>query len=279
MAAPDPRLHPYRADVAAEKLRGKVDARAFAVPNRKIVAVPVLDLFSSPDRKAGLASQLICGEAFDVYSIHHDLAWGQSVADEYVGYVALSGLGRAEVRPVRVTAQIAHVYPEPSIKTLPRASLPFWSSISTLDESDAFVRCAAGYVSKGHLDALGTKDFVAVAERFLGAPYLWGGRTPFGLDCSALVQLAFQAMGHACPRDSDMQAGSTGVALDDMSDIRRGDLVFWDGHVGIMQSEDLFLHANAFHMKVTSEPLAQVITRIRKLEGKDVLVVKRPHGV
>jgi cell wall-associated NlpC family hydrolase len=128
-----------------------------------------------------------------------------------------------------------------------------------------------------HLGPVATRegDFVAVAERFVGVPYLWGGKTSFGLDCSGLVQLALASCGMECPRDSDMQERALGTAIaSDVSDLHRGDLMFWNGHVAILCDAGTLVHANGFHMAVATEPVADAITRIRA-SGSEVTSVKR----
>ena len=118
-------------------------------------------------------------------------------------------------------------------------------------------------------------DFVAVAERFLGTPYLWGGKTALGLDCSGLVQVALTACGVSCPRDSDMQEEALGTAVAaDPSALLRGDLIFWKGHVAIVRGPDSLLHANAHHMAVAIEPVAQAVARIRDA-GSEITSIRR----
>ena len=116
-------------------------------------------------------------------------------------------------------------------------------------------------------------DFVAVAERFLGTPYLWGGKTRLGLDCSGLVQIALNACGIRCPRDTDMQVAALGESVADDSRLR-GDLIFWKGHIAIARDETTMIHANAFHMAVAIEPIDQAIVRIRPTDG-EVTSVRR----
>src|SRR5206468_1232358 len=151
------------------------------------------------------------------------------------------------------------VFPGPSIKLPPMDALPLGARIAVARSDDSFAVTAAGaYVPKRHVVPLASaeSDFVTVAERFLGVPYLWGGKSSLGLDCSGLVQLALNACGVACPRDSDMQEAAIGKAVP-LSVLKRGDLVFWKGHVAIARDPASIVHANAFHMAVAIEPLSE----------------------
>lgn len=282
MADLDPRLNPFRRDVACETLRDVVDSKTYVSPVRKTVIKPVLDLYSEYPSKNGLASQLLSGESFDVFDIQDGIAWGQSVTDNYVGYVPFVGLGDKEAPDTQITAQLAQVYPEPSIKWTPLRTLPFLAKVRAKASAETFVEIEDGFLCLAHTVSIEPTDATSIAERFLGAPYLWGGRSPIGLDCSALIQLAHAALGIDCPRDSDMQMNDFGESIAEDAPVERGDMVFWAGHVGIMQNADTLLHANAHHMKVTSEPLDVVCQRIKDVEGKDVLARKRikslPNG-
>ena len=155
------------------------------------------------------------------------------------------------------------------------------SPVAVIGQEGEFSELAdKGYVYSSHLSSVSSfdDDFVAVAERFVGTPYLWGGRTSLGLDCSALIQIALQATGEFSRRDSDLQAASLGELLADFSDIsqlKRGDLVFWKGHIGVMIDETHLLHSNAHHMAVEIEPLAPAVERIRRNGGGEITVVRR----
>jgi cell wall-associated NlpC family hydrolase len=270
------RLVPARADLAAGHLEGTLDAPRFAAGETRAVLAPLLDLTAEPDPAAERATQLLRGERFTVYEERDGLAWGQAQTDLYVGYVSANGLAPLPAAPTRaVTALRSHVYPEPSVRARPREALPFGAQIAVAGAEAGWVRLAeGGFVWEAHLAPV-EGDFVDQAARFLGVPYLWGGRSAEGLDCSALVQLALAAVGVRAPRDSDMQAAMVGSPIDDAEAHERGDLVFWRGHVGIMTDGAALLHANAHAMAVTREPLAMVVERVRAADGGPVLATRR----
>lgn len=217
------------------------------------------------------------GESFTVYETRPDgLAWGQSELDGYVGYVRAEGLGPARADGRRATALSSHLYAEASIKARTVSGVPFLADLEILGEEGAFARAPAGRLPLQHLAPI-VGDAAAVAARFVGAPYLWGGRSARGLDCSALVQLSLLATGTAAPRDSDMQAALTGRALPEEAAAARGDLVFWRGHVGMMLDPDTVIHANAHHMAVAIEPLATAVARIDAAGGGPVTGRRRPR--
>lgn len=256
------RLVPAREDLAAAHLRDEVDAARFVrgVPMR--VRAALADLTLTPDPAAMLATQLLHGEPFAVYEERDDgLCWGQSGRDGYVGYVARAALGPARPDGAAVTALCSHVYAAPTLKARVTAALPFLADVAAGEEQGGFVTVPEGFVPAPHL-APRSGDFVDQALRLEETPYLWGGRSAAGLDCSALVQLAAMAAGLAAPRDSDMQEAMLGRALPPEAPGERGDLVFWKGHVGILVDAETLLHANATHMAVAREPLAGAVARI-----------------
>ena len=193
----------------------------------------------------------------------------------YVGWLSANALAPPGAPPThKVVALRTLVFPGPSIKLAPREALPFGARVAVARREERMaVTQSGGYLPAVHLAPIDVyeTDFVAVAERFLGVPYLWGGKTVLGLDCSGLVQIALAACGISCPRDSDMQEealGSPVAAATDRSDLQRGDLVFWTGHVAIVRDRATFLHANAFHMAVAIEPIGDAIARIRGAGGE-----------
>lgn len=272
------RLTPARADLAAARLAGRVEAARFVEGRPARVAAPLLDLTLDPEPGAGLATQLLLGEVFTVYEEERadELAWGQVERDGYVGYVAAAGLGPARPAGRRVTALASHRYGAPSVKARVAGPIPFLADLEVVGEAEGFAALAGGgFVPAQHL-APWEGDAAAAAERFLGTPYLWGGRSAAGIDCSALAQLSLAAAGIAAPRDSDMQAALVGAALPEHAPARRGDLVFWRGHVGLMLDPETLIHANAHHMAVTREPLAEAAARIAASGGGPVTARRRP---
>lgn len=279
----DRRVTAARPDLAAESLRGVVQAPRYASGVAMRVGVEATALRGAPAPDAGVDTQALFGEALQVYEFDDEgWAWVQLARDGYVGYCAANDLV-APNRPAthRVVAPRTLAYPWRSIKTPALFGLPMNGEITALEADGDFLRLEGGvYVWAAHVAPLDQKepDFVAVAERFLHAPYLWGGKTWLGLDCSALIQISLQAAGLDAPRDTDMQAAALGEAVairEDLGGLARGDLVFWKGHVGVMRDATTMLHANGHAMQVTSEPLAQARARIAQSPAGDILAVKR----
>lgn len=281
-AAGDRRLTPARPDLAAASLRGVVEAAHYVEGVRCEIAAGIADMKNAPAPDAPLDTQALRGEIVTVYEDHEGYAWSQLERDGYVGYLpsaALAPVGPASTH--RVNVRRTFVYPGPNMKLPPLAVLPFGAHVAVAGWRDAFALLAdGGAVHAGHLTDATTPagDFVAVAESFLSAPYLWGGRTPDGVDCSGLVQAALTAAGIACQRDTDMQERALGQPLDlsgGVPALLRGDLVFWRGHVGIMQDGHRLLHANGFHMLVESEPFAAARERIAKNSFGAITSIRR----
>lgn len=282
MLAFDPRLTPARADLAAKELEGEVSAARYVDGRVYEVIEPQAPLRLEPAPDAPLATEALKGERVTIYDANSEgWAWGQLAADGYVGWLPANALAPPAAEPThKVTALRTFVFPGPSIKLPPIEALPFGARLAIARMQDRMaVSGSGGFLPAVHLAPIETyePDFVAVAERFLGVPYLWGGKTVLGLDCSGLVQIALTACGIPCPRDSDMQEACLGApiaAAPDLSDVQRGDLVFWQGHVAIVRDRSTFLHANAFHMAVTTEPIAEAIARIRAA-GSEVTGIRR----
>jgi cell wall-associated NlpC family hydrolase len=278
MRAFDPRLTPARADLAAKKLEGKVAAARYVEGHSFEVIEPQAPLRGEPAPDAPLVTEALKGERVTIYDSNAEgWAWGQLAADGYVGWLPANALAPAGAEPThKVAALRTFAFPGPSIKLPPVEALPLGARLAIAHFDDRMAVTQSGsYVPAPHLAPVESyePDFIAVAERFLGVPYLWGGKTALGLDCSGLVQVALTACGTSCPRDSDMQEESLGAAAD-VSDVRRGDLIFWKGHVAIARDRSSLLHANAFHMAVAVEPIGDAIARIRSA-GFEVTCVRR----
>lgn len=277
MSAFDPRITPARPDLAAAELEGRVSSERFAEGVAKVVIAPNAPLLSRPDQEVGLASELLVGEKFNVFEERDGWAWGQAVLDDYVGFVPAKALGSVELEPThRIAARQSHVYPTADIKTRPVAWLPMGGLVTGEVEGD-FLQTEMGFIPKSHVIWAESieEDPVEVAEAFLGAPYLWGGRTALGIDCSGLTQMALVSTGWICPRDSDMQEEGFDASLPPEKPLARGDLVFWKGHVGLMRDEETLIHANAHHMAVVAEPLTTARKRIEAKGGGRVTSIHR----
>ena len=276
MRAFDPRVTPARADLAAKELEGKAAAARYVAGEVYEVIEPQAPLRGEPSHEAPLLTEALKGERVTIYEKNDEgWAWGQLVADGYVGWLSANALAPPGAPPThKVAALRTLVFPGPSIKLAPLEALPLGARVAVARREERMaVTQSGGYLPAVHLAPIDVyeTDFVAVAERFLGVPYLWGGKTVLGLDCSGLVQIALAACGISCPRDSDMQEealGSPIAAATDRSDLKRGDLVFWTGHVAIVRDRANFLHANAFHMAVAIEPIGDAIARIRGAGGE-----------
>jgi cell wall-associated NlpC family hydrolase len=276
----DRRLTPVRPDLAGAHLRGLVEAPRFAEGRAMQVIEASAPLRRAPAADAALETEALLGEAVTVYDEAEGWGWAQLDRDRYVGYLPLIALGPPSEPTHRVAALRTHVYPGPSIKAPPRMALSLGARLTIARwDGDFAVTPGGDCLWARHLAETGWRepDFVAVAERFLETPYLWGGRTSEGVDCSGLVQTALTAAGVAAPRDSDMLETELGepVAFDGDQALARGDLVFWKGHVGVMRDAQTLLHANGWHMKVVSEPLDEARKRISANGGGQATSVRR----
>jgi cell wall-associated NlpC family hydrolase len=261
----DPRVTPIRDGVASRALEGVLAAEVYLDAKALRCAVPAAAIRRAPDAASEQMDQLLFGEAFDVIEEEGAFLWGQARRDGYCGFVEAAALTPAGVAPThRISALRTYAFAEPSIKS--RALGPY--SLNALVAVEAIEGrlgkvAGAGWMTLDHLSPIGRfeRDPAAVAERYLGAPYLWGGRESLGLDCSGLVQQALQACGLACPRDTDMQQ-ALGAAID-RDAFGRNDLVFWKGHVAMGLDAERIIHANAHHMAVAVEPLEAAVERIK----------------
>jgi cell wall-associated NlpC family hydrolase len=291
----DPRTTPARPDLAALHLKGKVAAARFVAGAELEVRDAQASVRREPSPDAPLDTEALHGERVTVYDENGEgWYWGQLVSDSYVGWIPANALRAPGPPPThRVAALRTFVFPGRSIKAPPLDALSFGSRVAVKSphptlprergrvgwgsDSTELTDLASGfYIPTRHLAPLASRepDFVAVAERFVGVPYLWGGKTSLGIDCSGLVQIALTASGVACPRDSDMQEQALGSPLptDDLAGLRRGDLIFWKGHVAIVRDERSIVHANAFHMAVAIEPTAEALPRIAGAGGQLVSI-------
>ncbi len=282
MSAYDRRLTPARPDLAAAHLRGVVEAERYAEGRLMHIAAEVADLRPAPSPEASIDTQALYGEEVMLYDTEEGWGWVQLKRDSYVGYIAMQALAEGPSQAThRLIANRTFIYPGPNMKLPVMGALPLNAELNVVSNEGDFLRLKdGGFVFAAHAMPLHEyeKDFVAVAERLLHVPYLWGGKTPLGLDCSGLVQIALAAAGQAAPRDTDLQEKNLGtdLAFDDrLAGLKRGDVVFWKGHVGIMRDSHELLHANAHHMRVASEPLAEAVARIKARVGAEISSIER----
>jgi len=273
----DRRLTPANTRVAALRLKGQVEAETFTEGTPRTVAVPLADLLSAPG--GARDRQLLWGEAVTVYEERQGWAFVEAARDSYVGYVAATALAEP-VEPTHfVAVSASHLYPAPELKERELAGLSFGSRFRIVSAAGNFYETAEGrFVPKPHLRPLNRPfaDPATVAQLFFGAPYLWGGNSIRGIDCSGLVQAAMLASGLPCPGDTDLQEAALGQPLDPAEPLRRGDLLFWKGHVAIAVDGETLIHANAHHMAVAYERAAEAIARIEGQGGSKVTSRRRP---
>lgn len=291
----DPRVTPARPDLAASHLKGKVDADRYADGTVMQVTTSVLPIRKAPAPDSMQETQMLFGDVFTVYEERDGWGWGQAASDNYVGYVDVEGLSTPVIEPTHtVSALRTYRFSEANLKSAPIGLISMNAQLTLGKEQNGFAHDArGGWVWLSHTAPIGeyAEDPVAVAETFLGAPYFWGGKESLGLDCSGLVQNAFVACGMAIPRDADMQeayftAPAHGQILWDSKNdqpcedvaLERGDLIFWAGHIGLMVDAAHFIHANATHMGVTIDPLADMAEKWATEKNLPVGRIIRPKG-
>ncbi len=288
-APPDRRLNAYRPDLADIRLKGRVAAAAFTEGEVRRVVTPTAPLRAVPRSDAPIDTELLLGETVRVFAVDGDgWAWAQGEGDGYVGYMPSTALGALAPAPTdRVTALRTFVYPAPDLKLPPQAVLSIASRLALAGEAVTrgtryrLLAGGAGAVVAVHVapvEAPPEPDFVAVAERFVGTPYLWGGRSGLGVDCSGLIQLSLLLAGRAAPRDTDMQRDAVGDLVEGgiSAPLGRGDLVYWQGHAGILLDGARLLHASGHHMAVVIEPFAEAVQRIAATSGRPLCVRRLP---
>ncbi len=282
----DPRLNAYRPDLAADSLEGRVEAARFTAGHPAQVIRGVADLRRRPGANEPLDSQLLSGEAVTVYDEAGAWAWVQNATDDYVGYVESAALGR-EVRAATHSVKVLRtfLYPAPELKAPPLDALTMTGRVTVVGADGAYsevrIGTQGGWVYTRHLapDGEVAPDYVATALRFLGVPYLWGGKDSLGLDCSGLIQVALARAGIPCPRDTGEQAESLGEAVPwtpGQTTLVRGDLIYFPGHAAIARDGAQVVNANAHAMMVSVEPLAELEERVKaESGGTGVTAVRR----
>ena len=280
----DPRRNAFRPDLAAKSLEGIVRAERYVAGEAAFVVRATVPLRKQPDPARGFETEALFGENLTVFEENNGWAWVQLARDGYVGYLRSDTIARGAANPThRVQTLGTFLYGAPDIKSAPIMHLPMNAPIAARSGDERFLELeGGGFIYARHAAPRDrfARDYAEIAERFVGTPYLWGGRTRVGIDCSGLVQTALNAAGIPSPRDSDMQQAELGgnvLVSEDLEGLARGDLIFWKGHVGIMLDGVMLIHANAYHMLVAVEPLSEAARRIAKT-GSQISAIKRLSG-
>ncbi|EJK79291.1 NlpC/P60 family protein [Rhizobium sp. AP16] len=266
----DHRLNAFRPDLAEASLRGRVEAERFVEGTRAQVTVPVVALRPQPDLARGIDTELLLGEDVTVFERKDGWAWVKAVSDGYVGYLPEDTIGEGLVAPTHIVVpQRTFLYPESELRKPYTGVLSMGSRVRVTGTAEArgnhYVVLEDGTaIFAKHVQPIGYNDggdYVDVAAKFMETPYLWGGRSGLGVDCSSLIQLALLMTGRAAPRDSDMQAAGLGEPIA-REELKRGDFVFWKGHAAVMEDAETIIHANGHTMTVARENFAAAVERI-----------------
>ena len=275
----DKRTTPIRGDLADIKLAGLLFAPHYAVPMIRSCIAPSAMMHEQADADSTGISELIYGEDFAVLDVAGKWAWGYTVHDDYLGYVDLAALGERPLATHYVTSRSATLLaaPDAKAKTVTRLHMGAKLVCGEPTECGEFLQCDGHYIYRDHVSEVGmvTDDPATLAEKLLGTPYLWGGRSGDAIDCSGLVQLCFGMKGIEIPRDTDLQEDVVGKAIPDDAPLERNDLVFFPGHVGIMKDAENIIHATAHHMELVVEPLADVVARFAGEEDGPITARRR----
>ena len=274
----DPRLTPANEIVACSTLKGKIKHSNFVDAKNYQINVPFADLLGTPDGKRN--RQLIYGSKVKYFGENSGWAFIQNIYDSYVGYVPQNTIVPETEKTHIVTVPLAHIFLEPNIKSKNVEMLPLAAKVTGEVFENGFLETALGWISVSQLKSKTElpKDPIEVSKLLENAPYLWGGNTSLGIDCSGLIQISMLLCGLACPGDSDQQMNTLGQNLDIGSPRKRGDILFWKGHVAWALNERQILHANAYHMTTVIEEAKEAIERIRKQEDNSLIAHKRLIG-